>query len=262
MPIAQLALADPLKKNNLGVQLYTVRNILGADPASVLSQIHSIGYAEIEATEGNLKNDWSAIQNSGMKAPSIHLDLDPSDELLADVKSKGFEYAVIPYIAPDKRGGADVIKALADQFQKVAQRAKSHGLTLCYHNHAFEYKDLNGTTGLDIIMQVSDLNLELDIFWATVAGQNPVDLLKKYHGRVPLLHLKDKEKGVPAETQYNENVPKDAFKEIGNGSIDIPAVLKAANKAGVKHYFVEQDQSPDPIASLKQSYTYLSKHFA
>ena len=81
-------------------------------------------------------------------------------------------------------------------------------------------------------------------------------------GRVPLLHLKDKEKNVPEAPQYNENVPASAFKEIGNGSIDIPAVLKAADAAGTKHYFVEQDQTPDPIASLKQSFEYLQKHFA
>jgi sugar phosphate isomerase/epimerase len=88
-----------------------------------------------------------------------------------------------------------------------------------------------------------------------------VDLLKTYAGRVPLLHLKDKDKSLAATAQYNENVPKETFKEIGNGYIDIPAVLKAADAAGAKHYFVEQDQTPDPIASLKQSYEYLSKQF-
>ena len=262
---SKLALADKLRKNNLGVQLYTVRGIIGADPAKVLQQIRDIGYAEIEATADTLKNAWSAIQNSGLKAVSVHLNTNPTDQELSDAKSKGFEYAVVPYIPPAMRGGVDVMKKLAAKLQDAGKRAKAQGLQLCYHSHAFEYEPMDGTTPLQILMgetQPDLVKLELDIFWAAVAGHDPADLLKTYSGRVPLLHLKDKEKGVPAAPQYNENVPKDAFKEIGNGSIDIPAVLKAANAAGVKHYFVEQDQTPDPIASLRQSYAYLSKQFA
>ncbi|MDQ2776120.1 MAG: sugar phosphate isomerase/epimerase [Acidobacteriota bacterium] len=261
---SKLAFADKLRKNNLGVQLYTVRNIIASDPAKVLQEIREIGYAEIEATADTLKEAWSAIQNSGLKAISVHLNTNPTDDELADAKTKGFEYAVVPYIPPSMRGGVDVMKKLAASLQAAGKRAQSHGLQLCYHSHAFEYEPMDGTTPLQILMgetQPDAVKLELDIFWAAVAGHNPVDLLKTYSGRIPLLHLKDKEKGVPAKPQYNENVPKDAFKEIGNGSIDIPAVLTAANAAGVKHYFVEQDQTPDPIASLRQSYTYLSKHF-
>jgi sugar phosphate isomerase/epimerase len=258
------AFADPLKKSNLGVQLYTVRTIFPKDPAKVLKQIHDIGYGEVEATADTLKQGAAAIKDSGFTAVSIHLNTNPTDEQFADVKSKGFEYAVVPYIAPAQRGGVDVMKKLADTLQKAGERAATHGLQLCYHNHACEYQPMEGTTPLEIIMGGTDpklVQLELDIFWATVAGQNPVDLLQKYSGRVPLLHLKDKEKGVPEAPQYNENVPKDAFKEIGSGTIDIPTVLKAADAAGAKHYFVEQDQSPDPIASLKKSYSYLSKLF-
>lgn len=264
LPAAQLASAmAKLTQSNLGVQLYTVRNIIGSNPAGVLKQIKQIGFAEVEATADTLAKDWSAIKNSGMKALSIHLSLNPTDEQLADVKSKGFEYAVIPYVPVPDRGGLDVMKKLAASFQKAGERAKSHGLQLCYHDHAFEFQPMNGMIPLDILMgetKPEDVKLEMDIFWVSVAGHDPVELLKKYSGRVPLLHLKDKKKG--QAVQYNENVPKDTFKEIGNGSIDIPAVLKAADAAGVRHYFVEQDQSPDPIASLRQSYKYLSQHFS
>lgn len=266
LPAAQLAPAmEKLTKGNLGVQLYTVRNIIGSDPQGVLKQIKQIGYAEAEATAETLAKDWQAIQSSGLKAVSVHLNLDPTDEQLAEVKSKGFEYAVIPYVPVPNRGGVDVMKKLAASFQKAGERAKSHGLQLCYHNHAFEFQPMNGTTPLEILMgetKPEDVKLEMDIFWVSVAGHDPVQLLQKYSGRVPLLHLKDKKKGQPAQAQYNENVPKDTFKEDGNGSIDIPAVLKAADAAGVRNYFVEQDQTPDPIASLRQSYKYLSAHFS
>jgi sugar phosphate isomerase/epimerase len=260
---SRLAFANKLSKNNLGAQLYTVRNIIDSDPTKILQEIRDIGYDEIEATADTLKV-WSAIQNSGLIARSIHLNTNPTDEQLADAKAKGFEYAVIPYIPVEKRGGVDVMKKLAASLQASGKRAKSHGLQLCYHNHAFEFEPMNGTTPLQILMSETDpslVKLEMDIFWVIVAGHNPVDLLKTYAGRVPLLHLKDKDKSLAATAQYNENVPKETFKEIGNGSIDIPAVLKAADAAGAKHYFVEQDQTPDPIASLKQSYEYLSKQF-
>lgn len=265
LPAAKLASAmAKLTQQNLGVQLYTVRNIIGSDPAGVLKQIKEIGYSEAEATADTLAKDWAAIQSSGLKTTSVHLNLDPTDAQLADVKSKGFEYAVIPYVPVPQRGGLDVMKKLAASFQKAGERARAHGLQLCYHNHAFEFQPMNGTIPLEVIMSETkpeDVKLEMDIFWVTVAGHDPVELLRKYSGRVPLLHLKDKKKGQPAQPQYNENVPKDTFKEVGNGSIDIPAVLTAANSAGVKHYFVEQDQTPDPIASLRQSYKYLSAHF-
>ncbi|MBV8867785.1 MAG: TIM barrel protein, partial [Acidobacteriaceae bacterium] len=186
------------------------------------------------------------------------------DSALADVKQRGFQYAVVPYIPVEQRGGADMFQKLADTLNKSGEKAQSHGLKLCYHNHAFEYKPIDGKTGLEMLMSETQkdlVSLELDIFWATVAGHDPVELLKTYSGRVLLLHLKDKAKSF-TKTQYNENVPHDAFKEAGSGSIDIPAILKAADTAGVQHYFVEQDQTPgDPIDSLRKSFDYLATQF-
>lgn len=155
-----------------------------------------------------------------------------------------------------------MFKQMAAMLNKSGKLANENALSLCYHNHAFEFEPRDGTTGLEIMLSETDpalVSLELDIFWASVAGHNPVDLLQKYSGRVRLIHLKDKAKGIA--TQYNEKVPPATFKEIGNGSLNIPAILAAADSAGAQHYFVEQDQSPDPIASLRQSYQYLSKQF-
>jgi len=261
---ASLAPAAKLTKGNLGVQVYTVRNILDANPAKVLTDIHAIGYTELEATADTLARAWPAIEASGLKLTSVHLNTAPTDAQFADAKSKGFTYAVVPYIPPAQRGGVAVMKKLAASLQDSGKRAQQHGLKLCYHTHAFEYEPMEGTTPLQILMGETDpqlVQLELDIFWATVAGHNPVDVLKTYSGRVPLLHLKDKAKGLVPDAQFNEKVPKELFSEVGNGSLDIPAILTAANSAGVQHYFVEQDQSPDPLSSLRQSYAYLSKRF-
>jgi sugar phosphate isomerase/epimerase len=272
LPAAQALMArEPLRASNLGVQLYTVRDTITKDPAGVLKAIQQIGYDEVEAVYASLDTIWPALKETKLKPISVHVDTaifmeggSKLDSAIANVKQHGFEYLVLPYIPPEQRGGADTFKHLAETLNKAGEKAKAAGLTLCYHNHAFEFAPLNGTTGLQILMHETHkglVSLELDVFWASVAGHDPAALLKKYSGRVPLLHLKDKATGMAV--QYNETVPHEAFKEIGNGSIDIPAVLAAANRAGTRHYFVEQDQTPgDPIESLRESYKYLSAHFA
>ncbi len=267
----QVAFArEPLRAGNLGVQLYTVRNVITKDPLTVLKAIQDIGYTEVEATYDTLDAIWPALKQTKLKAVSIHGDtaifLEGGarlDAMLTNVKQRGFEYIVVPYIPPAQRGGMDMFKQLAATLNKAGKLANSNGLSLCYHNHAFEFQPLGGTTGLEILMSETDnalVSLELDIFWASVGGHDPVQVLKTYSGRVLLLHLKDKARGIA--TQYNENVPHGTFKEVGNGSLDIPAVLATAATSGVRHYFVEQDQTPgDPIASLRQSYKYLSSQF-
>ncbi len=260
---------EKLEASNLGVQLYTVRNVIVANPAATLKAIQDIGYTQIEATYDNLNQIWAALQDTKLKPVSIHVDPaifeeggGPLDTVLKDVKQHGFEYVVVPSL-PTAKGGADSIKRLAEMLNKAGEQAKKRRLTLCYHNHAHDFQPIDGTPALEMLLSETRpelLSLEMDIFWVSVAGQDPVAMLKKHAGRVPLVHLKDKTAGMAQ--QYNEEVPKSAFKEVGSGSIDIPAVLKAADAAGVKHYFVEQDQTPgDPIASLRQSYKYLSGLF-
>jgi sugar phosphate isomerase/epimerase len=270
LPAAKVLLGrDALTPANLGVQLYTVRGIIGANPAAVLKAIQDIGYREVEATYGNLQQIWPALKETQLKPVSVHLDTDlffeggaKLDAAIDDVKQRGFEYIVLPYIPPEKRGGLDVFKKLAETLNKSGEKAKAAGLTLCYHNHAFEFEPLEGTTGFELLMKETHkslVSLEMDVFWVSVAGRDPVALLRKYSTRVALLHLKDKASG--AAVQYNERVPKETFKEVGNGTVDIPAVLAAAKKSAVRNFFVEQDQTPgDPIDSLRQSFKYLSAH--
>jgi sugar phosphate isomerase/epimerase len=132
-------------------------------------------------------------------------------------------------------------------------------MQFAYHNHAYEFGGTPGKRPFDIFVDRLDpryVQFELDVFWLSVAGQDPVNALKKLKGRVALLHLKDKAKDAPH--QFNENVPATAFKEVGSGEIDFPAILKAAPAAGVKQYIVEQDQTPgDPLDSLRKSFEYL-----
>lgn len=270
MSAGKLSLAkDPLRASNLGVELYTVRNIITKDPAAVFKAIEDIGYTEVEVTRANMDQIWSALKQTKLRPISVHVEQEiftgePShlEAVLKDLKERGFEYVVLPFY-PTNKGGADGVKRAAELMNRAGERAKANGLIFCYHNHAHDFQPINGTPALELLLKDTNENLvklEMDIFWVSVGGQDPVEILKSYSGRVPLLHLKDKARGVPV--QFSENVPHNAFKEVGSGTLNMPAILSAADTAGVRHYFVEQDQTPgDPIASLRQSYKYLSSQF-
>jgi len=260
--------ARKLKK--IGCQLYTLRSVIDAQPKVIFDQLDSAGYDEVEAVRGNLPKIWDALKDSKLKPVSLHIDTrlftveqDKLGAALDDAKAKGFQFAVCPYIAPADRGGVEVIKKLAETLNSAGAKCKAAGMQLCYHNHAFEFEPVAGGKGnlLDVLMTATDpatVGLEFDIMWAAVGGVDPIEVLKKYKGRVPLMHVKDL--GPNITVRYNEKVPKEAFKEAGAGVLELPKILKSAVETGTKHFFVEQDQTPgDPMASLKQSIAYLKK---
>lgn len=261
------ASASNLAPARVGVELYTLRNQMPAKDDEVLRQISQIGYREVEGDYPTLKRIAAEAKELKLNPISCHIPVGaidgagdtPLEKVFSDLKSIGAEYAVVPYIMPNQRSAA-ILASFGEKMNKAGELAKKAGLQLCYHNHAFEWGPMNGKHAYDVMFEHTDPKLvqfEADVFWLSVGGIDPVHFLETHAGRVPLLHLKDKAQG--QKVQYNENVTKETFKEVGNGSLDFPAILKAAEKAGVKHYFVEQDQTPgDPIASLKQSFTYLS----
>jgi sugar phosphate isomerase/epimerase len=262
------ASARAAQLKSIGVQLYTVRTVLPQKPAETLNAIRAIGYQEIEATWANFDKIWPLVQAAGLKAVSMHVDnklmtkgADEMSRVVDQLKGYGFQYAVHPYVPPAERGGPDVMKALADKLNLFGEKCRAAGMQAAYHNHAFESAPAGDQTLFQVLIDNTDkklVNFEVDCFWISVAGLDPVEFIKKLSGRVPLLHCKDKAQGT--EQRFNESVPRTAFKEVGNGVLDWPAILRAASAAGVQHYFVEQDQTPgDPLDSLRQSYNYLSK---
>jgi sugar phosphate isomerase/epimerase len=258
--------ARPLKV--IGAQLYTVRDILPKNPLEILREIEKIGYREVEVTAGNMDAIWPSLKQTSLKPVSLHLstplftkDQDKLPAAIDDAKKHGFQYVVCPYVAPADRGGADVMRKLADTLNKAGELAHKSGMHLCYHNHAFEFEPAGDGNLLDVLMKAADpklVSLELDIMWVKVGGGDPVSVLKQYHNRVALMHLKNVAEGT--EKRYNEGIPRTSFREVGKGMIDVLPVLRAAAKAGVKHYFVEQDQTAgNPIDSLRESFEYVSK---
>jgi sugar phosphate isomerase/epimerase len=134
-------------------------------------------------------------------------------------------------------------------------------MQFCYHHHAFEFGPKEGSRAIDVFLERFDPKLvkfEMDVFWVSVAGQDPVELLGKWKGRVALIHLKDKAPGL--KTHFAENLSPNAFREVGLGVLDFSKILAAAHEAGVQHYFVEQDEeAEDPVDSLAYSYGTLEK---
>jgi len=252
----------------IGVQLYTVRGVLPQKPAETLNAIRALGYQEIEATWADYGKIRPMVQAAGLKEVSIHIDntlmgkgADEMNRVVDQAKAWGFQYAVYPYVPVPERGGADVMKTFADKLNRFGEKCHAAGLQFAYHNHAFESAKAGDQTLFQILIDSTEKNLvgfELDCFWLSVSGNDPAEFIKKLSGRVPLLHCKDKAPGTA--NRFDEGVPRTAFKEVGNGTLDWPGILRAASAAGVQHYFVEQDQTPgDPLESLRQSYNFLSK---
>jgi sugar phosphate isomerase/epimerase len=253
------------KLKAIGAQLYTLRAVLPQKPLETLKALEALGYTEVEAVAGDLPKIWDALKQTRMKPVSVHLDAgaflstpEKIPAMLDDSKARGFDFVVCPYVPPNMRS-AENMKKLGETLNKAGAQAKAAGMTLCYHNHAFEFAPLENTTIFDRMMAETDpklVQVELDIMWAKVAGLDPAAVIQKYANRVALVHLKNVSAGLPQ--RFDERVPREAFEEVGKGAIDIASVLRASAKAGVKHFFVEQDQTPgDPLASLKGSIEYL-----
>jgi sugar phosphate isomerase/epimerase len=266
--LAAAGAASAKTLERFGAQLYTLRSVIDTQPLETLQALEAQGYTEAEVIRGNMAKIWDALGQTKLKPVSLHIDttyftrdIDKLNPTLDDAKAKGFAYVVCPYIAPQDRGGVEVIKKLAETLNRAGERVKAAGMHLCYHNHAFEFEPVAGTgeTLLDVLMKNADaklVGLEFDVMWSQVGGVDPVTVFEKYKGRTPLVHLKNVTK--LAGAQYNERIPREAFQDVGSGVIDMARVIRAAEKAGAKHFFVEQDQTPgNPLESTKKSADYL-----
>lgn len=262
--------------DQIGLQLYTVRNQMANDPAGTLKAIKSAGYSQVEG--GNpleFNKMLPMIKDAGMYSQSsffspayitknwdIHgVDPEVKDpEVLIEAAEKyGLKYLVFGYLNKAERQTLDDYKTYAERLNRMGEKCEQAGVHLCYHNHSFEFGQIDGKIPYDLLIEEFDpanVQFELDIFWASLGGYAPEKLMKKMKGKIRLLHLKDKLGGVADEHDESE-VPIDAYQELGDGVVDIKKVLKLAPKVGVEQCFVEQDQSPDPIKSIGQSTAYL-----
>jgi sugar phosphate isomerase/epimerase len=258
---------------NMGLQLYTLRNEIAKDPVSTLNQVAAAGYKQVELFGfPNAAPMIAAAKDAGLKINSAHFEWDaavnPKDDAMSDfakildqAKTVGLRHLVIPYLADSNRQSLDDYKKVAANANKAAAMAKKAGIQLSYHNHNFEFEPkAGGKTGFDIFVAEfsPEMRFEIDAFWVKAGGLEPAALITKLSGRVSQVHLKDLKEGIKLPS-YSTGLPKEAFQEVGNGVIPTEPILVAAKNAGVEHCHVEQDQSPAPLKSVKQSMDYLQK---
>lgn len=274
--------ADFFKKHHkVGLQLYTLFNVMDKDVEGHLKKVADIGYKEVESAFSKIgpfygktpKEFASLVSNEGMSWKSHHVlgapfKLPPGakmpttpdgkpisfppmknlkenmQELVDQVAEGGVPYLVCAN-TPTK--SADDIKSSVEVLNKTGEACKKAGIILAYHNHTEEFENVDGEVPYHVFLSqlTPDIKMELDICWATKAGVDPVELFKKHPGRFHLWHVKDlnKEKKGP--------VP------VGEGIIDFKRIFDNASLAGMKHFFVEHDMPADPYASITTSYNYL-----
>lgn len=264
--------ADNAYRENIGVQLYTLRDQIAKDVKGTIQAVVDAGYKQGEPYGfPNCDPMLNAMKDAGLALNSTHFDwasvVTPSDEGMSDfkkivekAKEVGLSHLVVPYLQGEVRKTLDDYKSVAGKFNKAAEICKDAGIQLSYHNHSFEFAPMDdGKCGYDVFIEEfgDAMKFEMDVFWVKLGGHEPVELIKKLKGRVSQLHLKDLKKGSTIPN-YN-GVPKDAFKELGNGMIPMEPILLAAQEAGVVHCHVEQDQSPNPLLSIEESIGYLKK---
>ncbi len=212
----------------------------------------------------------SVIDEHGMTAPSMHTDLVTLQTRMAELGHAahvmGATYVTLPAIPEEKRKTLDDFKRMADDFNVIGEQARREGVKFAYHNHGYGLKEMDGRIPLKLILDGTDPNLvflELDIYWTTAGGADPIEYLKSYPGRYRMLHMKDMRQlerfkgdgGSPA--QWIELFPY--MTSVGDGVLDIKGIVAQANKSGVEHFFVEHDLVKDPEVTLKRSFDYLNR---
>jgi sugar phosphate isomerase/epimerase len=248
----------------LGIEAYTFRKSFPIDVAKTLDTIRMLGFTELEGgSEGIPPEEFKKLcSERGITIPSTGADyaklVKHPDSVVYNAKKLGAKYVMCAWIPHDKSGlSFENAKTAADDFNKAGKYLKQHGLTLCYHAHGYEFEPYQDGTLLDYIFNHTDpkyVSFEMDIFWIQFGGGDPVQLLKKYGNRWKLMHLKDLRKGTKKDLTGHTDAANDV--PLGTGELDIPSILVQANKAGIRHYFIE-DESDYVMTQLPQSISYL-----
>ena len=288
------------KSNNppFGIQLYTLSELMTSDPKGTLQKVADIGYKELEGAASQKgyyygykpKELATIVKDMGMHWRSQHVSGAPFDmaqiqkmaqpktaedsarlqrimermktmppiptlkndhqRLVDEAAEGGISYLVCASIPV---GTLDQIKTAVDVFSKTGEACKKAGLQFAYHNHTTEFDEVEGHRPFDYILSNTDkelVKMELDLAWATKANQDPVELFKMHPGRYPLWHVKDLDKNTKNPT------------EVGSGIVDFKRIFDNKDQSGLKYFFIEQDQPPQPLQNVTNSFNNLKKILA
>ena len=253
----------------LGVQLYTVRDLMAKDVEGTLARIAALGYKEVEFAgyfNQTPQDIRGILDRNGLTAPSTHTDFaslgDGFGKVIEASQIIGHRYIVNPWIDEPMRKEPGVWHRIAQTFNRAGEAAKKAGIQFAYHNHHFEFVPEQGVKPIDLLLKECDPNLvkiELDLCWTAVARQDPLTYFKRHPGRFPLVHVKGLKKvpDGPAPVAFDKAIPQ--ITDVGaNDVIDWKRIFAKSAQAGIQHYFVEHDQPPSPLGSLQASARYLT----
>lgn len=260
--------SDAIK--TVGLQLYTLREVLPGDVKGGIAKVAQAGYQDVETFGYSKQNGYWGLEPKAFKelldtnnivSTSGHYDFnqymtdgntDAVNSYIEAGNIVGHNYITVPYLAEPLRKSADDYKAIAEKLNKAGEMCKDAGLKLAYHNHNFEFDQFGDTTGYEILLNETDQSLvsfEADLYWFVRAGKDPVAMFKQYPNRFVMWHVKDMDKSKP---ELNT--------EVGNGSINYNEIFNQAKQSGVDRVFVEQENfasNMDPYQSIGQSYRFV-----
>ena len=259
VPAAVSALTVPKSSQiqsleRIGVQLYTVRDLLASDYEGTIRAVAEAGYDEVETVwdENRNPDDIRALfEEVGLDAPSTHVPLTMLQDNLTSVldaaRKIGHSYIVCAWLEEDQRSMSDY-KSHVALFNEVGAACKEMDMQFAYHNHEFEFEETEGgIIPYDYMLAELDpdlVKMEIDLYWVVYANRDAKEYFQRHPGRFPLCHLKD--------------MGKDrSITHVGEGQIDFATILSEHETAGLQHYFVEHDHPEDPLASIRTSIDYL-----
>jgi sugar phosphate isomerase/epimerase len=244
----------------IGVQLYTVRNELQRDFEGTLTRVAEIGYREVELAgffDRSAEDVRRALDAAGLVAPSGHYSYQQFSEsleaTLADARAVGNQYVVLAWIEEAQRTRFGY-QRLAELSNRVGEAARQAGMRFAYHNHEFEFEQVDGVVAYDLLLGETDpenVLLELDLFWIRKGGADPLAYFNRWPGRFHMVHAKDM-----------DGSPEQVMTEVGSGVIDFAEIASHASHAGIRHWFVEHDNPASPFDSIRQSYEALTRVLA
>lgn len=248
-----------------GMVSYTYRKSLAKDAAATLDTIKGLGITDMEFSSlfGKTAEEMrKLLDDRGIKCSSFGVSYDDLTNKIETVaqnaKTLGAKFVRVAWIPHKGDFTLEMAQKTVEDFNKFGKTLKdNHGLTFCYHNHGYEFQPYEGGTLFDYIVQKTDpkyVSFEMDILWTFFPGQDPAALLNKYGNRFKLMHLKDLKKGVEGNMSGGTSPENDVA--LGTGQLDIPAILIAARKAGVEHYYIE-DESSNIATQVPQTISYL-----
>lgn len=255
----------PLYTFPIGVQAYTYRASFPKSVVATLDTIKALGITEMEggAPKGMTPEEFKKMcDERGIKIPATgdgyeQIVKDPA-ETIKKAKALGSSFVMVAWIPHQKANFTlENAKKAVEDFNRVGKVLKENGLTFCYHNHGYEFQPYENGTLFDYIVKNTNpeyVSFEMDILWTQHGGADPVELLKKYGSRFKLMHLKDLKKGIKGD--LSGGTPPENDVTLGDGQVNIPEILRLAKKAGVKHYFIE-DESNHEYAQMPKSIAYL-----